>query len=161
MPRSKWDDYSFPELIQFDISAKLPRIKVFKKYIETYKNSSKHINIRLKKDNTMILKAQNEATKLTTQFKEIKMTHFETSNPFDGDSISVYLESKKVAHWLNSLQFKSRLPLVCHMKHHESFKLHFRIRNDIQGSFVMGAVYDDDEEEPDELEQNYDIRSGE
>lgn len=152
VPRSKWEDYSFPEFIVFDISAKLPRVKVFKKYIETYKNSSKNIQIRLKKDNMMILKAQNEATKLTTQFKEIKMTSFETSDPYDGENISVYLESKKISHWLNSLQFKSRLPLVCHMKHHESFKLHFKIRNDIQGSFVMGAVYDDDEDEPDDPE---------
>lgn len=132
----------------------MPRVKLFKKYIETYKNSSKNLQIRLKKDNIMILKAQNEATKLTTQFKEIKMTHFETSNPYDGENISVYLESKKISHWLNSLQFKSRLPLVCHMKHHESFKLHFKIRNDIQGSFVMGAVYDDDEDENDESGQD-------
>lgn len=146
IPRLAWNDFQVTfDIRTCDAQAILPRFIIFKKYIDTFNYSNK-IRFTYREDQTLVVEAdQDRAARHFTTFKVKVYDCDENMSPYEGRAVTALVEQKKVSHWLHSISFSTDIQLRCAIKNNKAFLLLFQIRDEIVGSFLMSAEFEDDE----------------
>jgi hypothetical protein len=149
IPRFGWNDNKIPYEVTFDVQAKLPRMAIVKKLIDTFK-SSVTIRFILRDDNSLTLESESENSRQFMIVSPIKVTKYQKPDKlYKGGPLAVTVEVKRISHFLNSLSFLTKIELCLIIKDKRDMKLFFRFRDDVLCHFVVPAIF---EEIPDEEE---------
>ena len=160
IPRNQWKALKTPTQIKFDIiCSKLPRFKILKKYVDTYKNISNKVDFYFTKNGDFSLITKTDESVVASHFKHLQVQHFEKSRAsssngslsnYDGEDISITVDSKKFATLLSCIQYQEPVQLNCCVTSKYLLKIFFEIRNEIVGNCLMSGIYDNDWEEEQE-----------
>lgn len=147
IPRLEWDDFAlpYPSPDDYDVEAKCPRLSIFKRYVDSFKYC-RNVRFLLRNDETMTIEAIGEAIRNFTIFRDIKVNNYSSTDSYNGPTVSVLIELKKITSWLHSLSFPSQISLMCFLQEKRQFKLFFRIRDDILAHLVIAAEFEDNDD---------------
>lgn len=158
IPRSQWKALKTPSHIVFDIiCTKLPRFKILKKYIDTYKNISNKVNFYFTKNGELSLITETDESAVASHFKNLQVLHYERNNTsssllgsYDGQDVSIFVDTKKISTLLSCIQYQEPVQLNCCVKSKLLLKIFFEIRNEIVGNCLMSGIFDNESENDEE-----------
>lgn len=150
VPRIQWNDSLPPyDSIPFDLHAKCPRFPIFKRFIDTFKYSNNIKIILNQNDKTMTIEVDSKIIRHSTVFNNIQISDYK-NNSYDGETVKVSVAQKTVAQWLHAITFQCRIH--CMVQNNNSFKLYFRLGDEIIANFVQAAEYEEGEDSEVEID---------
>ncbi|KAI0215352.1 Checkpoint protein HUS1 [Lamellibrachia satsuma] len=128
IPRRLWDDYSEPDMPDFDVSVYMPPLKLLRNVVDRMKNLSNFVLLSANQCGQMKIKVETDLVTVTTYFNDLDHPTWGKDGSQSQESrgslqrnsaefAEVHVDIRKLAQFLSSQQVNP-LKVICSKSHH-------------------------------------------